>query len=113
VVIALAVLAASVGSLLAAVAPAAAPAGASEAQCRNYRGSDNRGPRRRRRPLRDLRDDRAVQRIAAGDDVPDPPDFVKKWDAAAAAAAEVREGYLLEPDACTLDTMAAASNLGG
>jgi hypothetical protein len=42
---------------------------------------------------------------------------VKKWDAAAAAAAaaaaEVREGYLLEPDACTLDTMAAASNLGG
>ena len=37
--------------------------------------------------------------------------FVKKWDAA--TAAEVREGYLLAPDARTLDKVAAASNVGG
>jgi hypothetical protein len=37
--------------------------------------------------------------------------FVKKWDAA--TAAEVREGYLLAPDAKTLDKVAAASNVGG
>jgi hypothetical protein len=37
--------------------------------------------------------------------------FVKKWDAA--TAAEVREGYLLEPDAHTLDKVAAASTVGG
>jgi hypothetical protein len=38
-------------------------------------------------------------------------DFVKKWDEA--TAAEVRGGYLLEPDARTLDRVAAASNVGG
>jgi hypothetical protein len=37
--------------------------------------------------------------------------FVKKWDAA--TAADVREGYLLEPDARTLDKIAAESNVGG
>ncbi|HWD55539.1 MAG TPA: alpha/beta hydrolase domain-containing protein [Acidimicrobiales bacterium] len=37
--------------------------------------------------------------------------FVKKWDAA--AAAEVHAGYLLSPDARTLDTVAAASKIGG
>jgi hypothetical protein len=42
---------------------------------------------------------------------PTHQDFVKKWDAA--TAAEVREGYLLEPDARTLDKVAAASNVGG
>jgi hypothetical protein len=42
---------------------------------------------------------------------PTHQDFVKKWDAA--TAAEVREGYLLAPDARTLDTVAAASNVGG
>jgi hypothetical protein len=36
---------------------------------------------------------------------------VKKWDAA--TAAEVRKGYLLAPDARTLDKVAAASNVGG
>jgi Alpha/beta hydrolase domain len=38
-------------------------------------------------------------------------DFVKKWDAA--TAADVRKGYLLAPDARTLDKVAAASNVGG
>jgi hypothetical protein len=42
---------------------------------------------------------------------PTHQDFVKKWDAA--TAAEVREGYLLAPDAHTLDKVAAASNVGG
>jgi hypothetical protein len=42
---------------------------------------------------------------------PTHDDFVKKWDAA--TAAEVRQGYLLEPDAHTLDKVAAASNVGG
>jgi hypothetical protein len=42
---------------------------------------------------------------------PTHQDFVKKWDAA--TAAEVREGYLLEPDARTLENVAAASNVGG
>jgi hypothetical protein len=42
---------------------------------------------------------------------PTHEDFVKKWDAA--TAADVREGYLLEPDARTLDKVAAASKVGG
>lgn len=42
---------------------------------------------------------------------PTHKDFVKKWDAA--TAAEVREGYLLEPDARTLDKVAASSSVGG
>jgi hypothetical protein len=42
---------------------------------------------------------------------PTHQDFVKKWDAA--TAAEVREGYLLAPDAKALDKVAAASNVGG
>ena len=42
---------------------------------------------------------------------PTHQDFVKKWDAATAAL--VREGYLLAPDARTLDKVAAASNVGG
>lgn len=42
---------------------------------------------------------------------PTHQDFVEKWDAA--TAAEVREGYLLTPDARTLDKVAAASNVGG
>jgi hypothetical protein len=42
---------------------------------------------------------------------PTHADFVKKWDAA--TAAEVREGYLLAPDAQTLDKVAAASSVGG
>jgi hypothetical protein len=42
---------------------------------------------------------------------PSHQDFVKKWDAA--TAAEVRQGYLLAPDAKTLDRVAAASNVGG
>jgi hypothetical protein len=42
---------------------------------------------------------------------PTHQDFVKKWDAA--TAAEVSEGYLLAPDARTLDKVAAASNVGG
>ena len=42
---------------------------------------------------------------------PTHEDFVKKWDAA--TAAEVHEGYLLEPDARTLDKVAAASKVGG
>jgi hypothetical protein len=42
---------------------------------------------------------------------PTHADFVKKWDAG--AAADVREGYLLEPDARTLDKVAAASKVGG
>jgi hypothetical protein len=37
--------------------------------------------------------------------------FVAKWDAA--SASEVREGYLLAPDARTLDKVAAASPIGG
>ncbi|HEY1826539.1 MAG TPA: alpha/beta hydrolase domain-containing protein [Acidimicrobiales bacterium] len=37
--------------------------------------------------------------------------FVKKWDSA--TAAEVRQGYLLAPDARTLDRIAAASSIGG
>jgi hypothetical protein len=42
---------------------------------------------------------------------PTHQDFLKKWDAA--TAAEVREGYLLEPDARSLDKVAAASSVGG
>jgi Alpha/beta hydrolase domain len=42
---------------------------------------------------------------------PTHADFVKKWDAA--TAAEVREGYLLAPDARTLDKVAAESSVGG
>ncbi len=42
---------------------------------------------------------------------PTHADFVNKWDAA--TAAEVREGYLLEPDARALDKVAAASKVGG
>ena len=42
---------------------------------------------------------------------PTHTDFVKKWDAA--VAADVHEGYLLEPDARTLDKVAAASKVGG
>jgi hypothetical protein len=42
---------------------------------------------------------------------PTHADFVKKWDTA--AAADVREGYLLQPDAQTLDKVAAASTIGG
>lgn len=42
---------------------------------------------------------------------PTHADFVKKWDAA--TAAEVREGYLLAPDATALDKVAAASKVGG
>jgi hypothetical protein len=42
---------------------------------------------------------------------PTHEDFVKKWDAA--TAAEVHEGYLLAPDANTLDKVAAASSVGG
>jgi hypothetical protein len=42
---------------------------------------------------------------------PTHADFVKKWDAA--TAAEVREGYLLAPDASALDKVAAASTVGG
>jgi hypothetical protein len=42
---------------------------------------------------------------------PNHEDFVKKWDAA--TAAEVREGYLLAPDARTLDKVAAVSHVGG
>ncbi len=42
---------------------------------------------------------------------PTHADFLKKWDAA--TAAEVREGYLLAPDARTLDKAAAASTVGG
>jgi hypothetical protein len=42
---------------------------------------------------------------------PTHADFMKKWDAA--TAADVREGYLLEPDARTLDKVAAASKVGG
>jgi hypothetical protein len=42
---------------------------------------------------------------------PTHADFVKKWDAA--VAADVREGYVLEPDARTLDKVAAASKVGG
>jgi hypothetical protein len=42
---------------------------------------------------------------------PTHADFVKKWDAA--TAAEVREGYLLTPDASALDKVAAASTVGG
>ena len=42
---------------------------------------------------------------------PTHQDFVKKWDAA--TAAEVREGYLLAPDALSLDKVATASNVGG
>jgi hypothetical protein len=42
---------------------------------------------------------------------PTHADFVKKWDAATAAL--VREGYLLEPDARTLNKVAAASRVGG
>jgi hypothetical protein len=42
---------------------------------------------------------------------PTHTDFVKKWDAA--TAAEVREGYLLAPDARTLDKVAAESSVGG
>lgn len=37
--------------------------------------------------------------------------FVAKWDAA--TAADVKEGYLLAPDAQTLDEVAAQSNVGG
>jgi hypothetical protein len=37
--------------------------------------------------------------------------FVKKWDDA--TASEVREGYLLAPDAKALDKVAAASKIGG
>ena len=37
--------------------------------------------------------------------------FVARWDAA--TAAEVKEGYLLAPDARTLDKVAAASTVGG
>jgi hypothetical protein len=36
--------------------------------------------------------------------------FVRKWDAA--TAAEVKDGYLLSPDAQTLDRVAAQSNVG-
>jgi hypothetical protein len=42
---------------------------------------------------------------------PTHEDFVKMWDAA--TAAEVREGYLLAPDAYTLDKVAAVSHVGG
>ena len=42
---------------------------------------------------------------------PTHTDFVKKWDAA--TTADVHEGYLLEPDARTLDKVAAASKVGG
>ena len=42
---------------------------------------------------------------------PTHADFEKKWDAA--TATDVHEGYLLEPDARTLDKVAAASKVGG
>jgi hypothetical protein len=42
---------------------------------------------------------------------PNHATFVKKWDTP--TAAEVREGYLLAPDARTLDKVAAASKIGG
>jgi hypothetical protein len=41
---------------------------------------------------------------------PSHADFVKKWDSAVATL--VKEGYLLKPDAATLDRLAASSQVG-